>query len=566
MSTVLSPIGDAIILGAMPAPTRAAYSGATSGFTGEFLAAPTPLTTITGAATVTQTVGSGFASPLNKDEFLFDFYDHIWVVPVEISLLNPQIGQPQSFQIWNAYLSYSGNTLTSIGVTGGSTLGLNFTSPLAFTRLEYLDATVTIENASIVNIDALFTFTFAEGVGYFTLLASLISVLVIPSEAPINEVWNWKTNVFVGIDNTEQRVGLRLVPYRTMKQTMIALTDADVRNQMFQSLYDFNGSVLIPYWQYSATISAANVIGDITLSFNPAYTDIRVGEYVLLSNPAYTQQQIAIVATITTGGCTLTSALEIPLPVNSTICPALTSAVADKWSLARYAVNSVAKLEINTTTMQGRSTLSRPNSTATITIYATLPVLDFGRPTLEGETQSVQFETHVDSQNYNVGNITNINNWLYTETIYSVSYLIHRVTNTNDMDWWRAFGTSIIGSLKPFLLPTWRDDLVIVSTVIDATNTFVVSGTDYYYMWQAGTNRHLMLQTTAGITYVTVASVAMNTSGDTVLTLSVALPSGYNVISTVSLLAIVRLADDKFSFTHNPTDTTVSLVARTIGS
>lgn len=570
MSGALTPISDAIILGAMPSPTRAAYSGATSGFIGSTGTALSPLTTITGAATVSQTVGSSFASPPDEDEFLYDFYNHIWVVPVEISLLNPPVGTPVSFLIWNAYLNYSGNTMTSATVTGGSTLSLSFTTPLSFARLEYKSVSVTIANATIVDIDAIFTFTFSEGIGELTFLASLISLLAIPAEAPITEVWNWKTNIFVSIDNVEQRVGLRLVPYRTMKMTTIAQTSADTRNQMFQSLYDYNGTVLIPYWQYSATISTANNPGDSTISFNPAYTDIRVGEYVVLSNPTYTQQQLAIVATITTGGCTIVSPLSIALPVNSTICPALASAITDKFSLSRYAVNAVAKAEVDTTTTQGRSQLSRPNSTATINTITTgsgvFPILDFGVPILKDDTLDVQFETHVDSQNYDVGNITQINNWTYTEAIYSVSYLIHRVTTPNDMDWWRDFGTAILGSLKPFFLPTWRDDLLIVGEVVDSTSTFTVSGSDYYYMWNAGTNRYLMLQTTSGITYIHVASVSLNSAGNTVLVLVATLPSGYNVISTVSLLAIVRLEDDKFTFKHNPMDTTVSLMARTIGS
>ena len=136
----------------------------------------------------------------------------------------------------------------------------------------------------------------------------------------------------------------------------------------------------------------------------------------------------------------------------------------------------------------------------------------------------------------------------------NLSWLVDRET---DMDFWRAFADAIRGKQKTFLLPTWREDLTVVSQGVDYLDIEELSYADQF---QHGTYGWLQLETEDSTYHRGVVNVSPILGGLRV-TLDGSAPSG---IETVSFLNKVRLNEDTVRLEHYRHHSTISLPIRTV--
>jgi len=514
-----------------------------------------------GPATVDQIPGPPVVVGIDEQEFLFDFYFRIWVFPLRLELRNPRTGVDIPFAIWNAYPWK--NALTSIAGTGTDGLTLDLEAPSQFREIEYRTVNLQITPAAPLSIEAVFDFIFANGNATFTFIADRASVLSIIPDVPVNETWQWLTDVMVATDGTEQRVGLRGVPRRKMSAKLVALSEEEIMDNLKKALFDFGGQVVIPYFQYSTTISVAAPIGSTDIVFDPARTDLREGEYVfLLTKDA---QELAKIETLGISGATLDAPITIDLPEGTIIAPAFASVVENKSSLSRYAVNDAAEVTVDSISSQARSDFKRPNSTASITTFDGYPVLD--RRPLANSNVEDQYDQGYERFDYQTGSIEQITRWAFTRVEGPRQYLIHRAQQPETLDWWRDFLDATRGMLNPFLLPTYRRDFFVAARPDDGYLTFVIAGSDYGSLfWPIAPFKRLYLWTDAGQVPVTINAVDLDEDGNTVCTMATAMPTGddYRNISFISLLMKVRLASDEVGLEHHGLETILNLSIRTI--
>lgn len=506
-------------------------------------------------------VGPAFNVGIDEQEFLYDFYFRIWVFPARMELRNPRTGVDIPFAIWNAYPWK--NSLTSISGTGTDGLSLDLETPSQFREIEYRTVNLQITPAAPLTIEAVFDFIFQNGDGVFTFLANRASVLSIIPDVPVNETWQWLTNVMVATDGTEQRVGLRGVPRRKMSAKLVALSEAEIMDNFKKAMFDFGGQVVIPYFQYSTTLTNAAGIGATDLVFDPARTDLREGEYVfLLTKDA---QELAKIETLGIAGATLDAPVTIDLPQGTIIAPAFASVVENKSAISRYAVNDAAEVTVDSTSSQARSDFKRPNSTATITTFQGYAILD--RRPLANNNVEDQYDQGYERFDYETGPIEQITRWHFTRQEGPRQYLIHRAQQPETLDWWRDFLDTTRGMLNPFLLPTYRRDLFVATMPDDAYLTFVIAGSDYGSLfWPLAPFKRLWLWTDAGQIPVEITAVDLDDDGNTVCTMASAMPTGdaYRNISFISFLLKVRLASDEVTLEHHGLETILNLAIRTI--
>lgn len=520
-----------------------------------------PLSPQSGSAVGPIVVGPAFNVGIDEQEFLYDFYFRIWVFPLRLELRNPRTGVDIPFAIWNAFPWK--NNLTSIAGTGTEGLTLDIDAPSQFREIEYRTVNIQITPAAPLTIEAVFDFIFENGDATLTFIANRASVLSIIPDVPVNETWQWLTDVMVATDGTEQRVGLRGVPRRKMSAKFVALSEEEIMDNLKQALFDFGGQVVIPYFQYSTTISVAAPVGSTDIVFDPARTDLREGEYVfLLTKDA---QELAKIETLGVSGATLDAPVTIDLPEGTIIAPAFASVVENKSTISRYSVNDAAEITVDSTSSQARSDFKRPNSTATIATHDGYPILD-RRPLADSNVED-QYDQGYERFDYQTGSIEQITRWQFTRIEGPRQYLIHRAQQPETLDWWRDFLDETRGMLNPFLLPTYRRDFLVAARPDDGYLTFVIAGSDYGSLfWPIAPFKRLYLWTDAGQVPVTIVAVDLDEDGNTVCTMATAMPTGdeYRNISFVSLLLKVRLASDEVGLEHHGLETILNLSIRTI--
>lgn len=539
-------------IGPVPARSKSAY-----GSVNDML----NVGTVSGSVVAPIVVEPSFHAGMDQQDFLYDFYFRIWVFPARLELRNPRLNVAIPFAIWNAY-PYK-NTMTAINTLNADGLELDIEPPSLFREIEYRTINLEITPASPLTIEAVYDFVFQQGEGFFTFVASLASVLSIVPDVPVNETWQWLTDLIVATDGTEQRSALRSAPRRKMESKLIALQEAEIRDKMKQFMFDIAGQVVIPYFQYSTTTSADAFIGDNTLLFDPSKTDLRVAEYIFVMTK--TDEDLYKVDTLSLTGCILDAPLAIDVPKGSLVVPAFASYIDNRSTISRYAVNEVAEIQVNSLVAQARTDLSRPGSTAVINMYDGYPVLD-KRP-LADQNPEDAYDSGYTRFDYNIGTIEQVTRWVFTRMEGARQFLIHRAQQPQTMDYWRDFLDASRGMLNPFLVPTFRGDVLLRVVPDDSSNQLIIQGADYASLyWPVAPFKRLCLWTASGAVAVTVSSVSVNPSGDSVANLVTGIPTGdgYRSISMVSYLLKCRLASDEVTLEHHGLETILGLSIRTI--
>lgn len=495
---------------------------------------------------------------LDQQEFLFDFYYRIWVIPGQMVLRNPRIGVNIPFDIWNAF-PYT-NDLTSIMATGADGLDLDLVPPSEFFMIEYRTVNLKLTPQAPMRIDANFTFNFEQGVGLFHFLADRALIIPAIPEDPLTEEWEWLTDVPTSVNNSEQRIALRDVPRRTMRMNFIIDSEDSVKRFIRQFMFDLAGQIIVPYYQYATLTLQASLMGTDQLYFDQARTDLRVGALVYILNPDGSSE-LGEIAELNAPGGRLDSPLTINVAKGAYIMPAFQSIIPNKQSLSRYSVNNVGEAEIVATSSLARPIFSRPGSTAVITSFDGYDVLD-KRPIYDGLSQTT-FENGSQIVDNLTGNQEIFSHWTATQEAGKRQFKINRVRKPEEMDYWRDFCGNRRGQWKSFLIITFRSDEYVYQTPAPSASELIITGSDYASLFFPVGEIYSRLALWNGTAWVfcKVISAEANDDGNSVCTLSAPLPAdpGQLNFQFASYLMKVRLGTDKVSLEHTGLESFISL-------
>lgn len=497
-----------------------------------------------------------------RQEFLFDFYFKIWIVPNRLEMRNPRIGVDIPFHVWNAF-PYP-HTLTDIIGTGADGLELDTDAPDTFYEVEYREVNIQILPTAPLTVDAVLEFVFEWGSGLFNFIAERASVVNITPDVPVKEIWSWLTDIIVTDNGKEQRIALRTVPRRSQTTKLVALNKEEVRVKFDQMLLDFVGEVVMPYFQYATSTTQAAFAGATGLAFDPNKTDVRPGEYALVITK--TADQLVRFSTISDTGCTLDAPLTIDAPTGSIIVPSLPSLVDAGAALRRYAVQDVAEMELTSRVTQHREVFSRPGSQTVLPTLDGLYVLD-RRPLANSGTVDDKFDSGAKIVDFQTGPLETSTHWLHSQLEGGRQYLIKRAHEPAEMDFWRDFLDAVKGRQIAFLTPTYREDGYASERPVDMAGTMRLAGSRYSTVFfNQGPYTHLRIWTDAGYHDVTVSDATALADGNDEIVFEPALPTGelWRNVKYISFLGKVRLASDDVELEHYALDTFLNLTLRTV--
>lgn len=493
--------------------------------------------------------------------FTGDFYYRIWVIPLTLRAQNPRVGIPIPFYIWNAFPEPDTNDLTGIASVGADTLTLSVSAPTTFRAVEMRQVTVTINSTDINEISASFTFTFEQGDADFFFLATVLEFIFMRPDPPISEKWEWKTDIMRVWSGLEQRVALRSYPRRYVDYRLLVESEADRRDQHWRWHRSANIDIMMPLFQYGSMLTATSPLGSSTLYMDMGPVDIRASEPAVLVNPGTEQGELVIVDTVNVNGVTLQSPLTFEASRGMIFAPAHRGRVSNNTGIKMSAVHG--SVDINAQVFDERSTLERPSSTAILATYQSLPILN-RRPLAKGDVGELFDGGHQD-MDYDTGVQERKYSWAHPVFGGTRAFLVQRMLDPDEMDWWRAFLEACRGQQNPFLLPTFREDLTPIKEPLPGSSQLTVA--EGYYaddMFPHETYKRLEIELSDGsLLRTAVTDAVLETDGTATLTLLESF-STVTEIARVSFLNLARLGSDTVELEHDHLVSIVEMRIRAI--
>lgn len=496
--------------------------------------------------------------------YLGDVYWRIWCVPNFMRPQNPELDTDIPFIVWNAYPVPPVNTLNSIGGSGQTGLTLDLSAPRDFDAIEELEVNLQITSAAPVDISATYLFNFDYGVGTFLFETTIAAWIKILPEQPVVETWQWLSDVIGGWDSTEQRISVRRQPRRRIEYSIL-LEDDVARQREYDRWYNqLAGSIVIPFYQYSTRITQNSVITDTKIYFDPDRTDMRDDELVVIYRGSTDVSYLLRLNEVEADGATLASPLTIDINIGDTVAPAFESRLDNLTGPIMTSVSG--GLDVKAWVIEFRSSFDRPESTAVIDTFDSLPVMD-RRPLARNSAAEV-FDINPTLFDTGSGLHDQRSAWLHAFIGGVRQFTIPRRTQPGEMDYWRDFLTALVGMREPFLLPTFRRDLFLAQIPNPGDQLILIEGANYgSQYWPHDTYKRLQFWNSSNeIIYRKVDAVADQPGGTTLLTLDDPLPMSFNWAEdfTISFLNKVRLVADEVQLTHYEMYTIMEIAVRTI--
>lgn len=383
---------------------------------------------------------------------------------------------------------------------------------------------------------------------------------VVP-EVPITEAWEWKTAVNTFESGREQRSALRGRPRVSMSLTF-NLDDSEYRDSYERLLKCVSQVFNYPMYVHSTQLTAASSSGTYKLYFDPAKTDLRAGEPIAIFDPHLDKTYMMNIATVDVDGATLIDPLANNVPEYFLVCPA-----------PRFRVNLPAMgmasmsgaINLDMIGAQTRDIL-RPGQSTTVTKIDGMPLIDH-RPLANGDVPQ-SFSQDVTWIDNDIADPIVRMSWYAPVISSQLSYLVHR---SNGFDYWRAIAAELKGRQKPFLVPSFRNDLPVIEQPALGATQFKTDSIQFFTIWRSKAWRYIRIQSNAGVLYRKINEVLANYDSDgqpVSLTIkldsSIGADAGRNVNMVVSFVNTVRLSDDQITIEHDYADSIITFKTRMV--
>lgn len=378
-------------------------------------------------------------------------------------------------------------------------------------------------------------------------------------DTPLKEEWIWATDLHTSYNGEEDRIPLLRYPRRTFGGSYSFDRAADVRRHLAFMLTTMPVEFGLPLFQYQCKLKAP-VFGGNLISINALRGDFRVGEKAFIAEGD--MYEILTVSDVAADTLTVEETIANPYTARAIVCPMVGAYTATGATYTRNNPDGSAMAGFQFTEAAIRSPFISPLNDTTLTTYDGFTVLEL-------RDTGTQFEGVVD-------NGMMITDYLNGADFFSpltqgqfnfpVTFQCNRVLDNTSWLRWFKFADTIQGSVTPFLLPSYRDDMEIVTPANGSGNFMIVKGHEYSENYfPLDTYKRIAIDTRAGRRYAKVTAV-VDSSGNDRITFTPALPSGSNwaLDQKVSFLRKVRIADDKITCDHYGFHTDVTMTLRTV--
>lgn len=494
-------------------------------------------------------------------DFTGDFYYRIWVIPNQLVAINPRVGVPVPFKIWNAFPWQ--NSVKTIKTENATGLTLDLDSNRKFFDLELIEPSITITPNAPASISARYDFEFDWGEGTLFFSASISNILAEIPEYPVQEMWAWKTDILRAVNAVEQRVSLRSSPRRSASLIYPVDVKEQWRDKYLTLFTKLTTRITIPFPQYMTEITRDSDPGDGEIWFDTARTDVRANEYLILVDRQTERASLLKIEEIITGGVKLDQLLSFPVYKNMLVMPGFSSRIADGIPIQMGSV--VGQTTIRMESMETRLGVSRPGSSAIIRNLHDYPILE-KRPLVREAGVGTTFFSGYEVIDSKTGIQSYRSLWPHAYPTGDRSFIVQRHFYPEEMDWWRDFFERIAGKQKAFFASTWRHDFELAEEILKGDTSIKIKDMNYTSSYFPNKCcKYLQFELDNGEIYHSrVLDSADNVDEKyAVLRLEGALPD-IPKTAIVSFLHLTRLDDDSVLWEHHQTYSILTIRTRLV--
>lgn len=376
-------------------------------------------------------------------------------------------------------------------------------------------------------------------------------------EIPISERWAWASDIIMSDNGKEQRISLSPVPARSWGGVFAFDQESDIRRHVAMMFTGFKGAFGWPAWHETVKLKAGASVGAETLFCNTSRTDFRAGAKAFIREGA--TFEVVTIDAISADNVTLADPTVNAYSPRALICPMYQVYSAEGAGFVRRPVNSVATSSF---------TFSEYSASYPFVLDPVELDLFDGLPVLNRRAIGTDFNhtvvTGIEETRYLTGQPDLRARWANSQFTSSFTFLSHRTFNPADWTWWKSFADYCLGSVKPFLMPSWREDVAIYTEAVAAGTTVDLVGTEYGdAFWPVESFRRIMFIREDGTQHFAKVTNRTIVGGRDRLTFAPALPAGDWSGQIISLLLQYRIADDTVAIEHQGGQSLLTLNLRT---
>jgi hypothetical protein len=388
------------------------------------------------------------------------YVDTIWILPSPIEFGTIVTSKNVAVSVLNTFREESRTLLTvDISALGAGVSVL--ADPTPEVLLPQQDLTITLEavisGPPAINADTVFTFS-SIAISVLTTGIRLI-IFEFPPDQPIREQLGWFTDVMKARDGIEQRQGLRTTPRTRLSQQWSGPDDAETSRLRTTLLVQRALTYGIPIWTELQRVTQGESAGATVIQVNTDNVDHRVDSIIAIYDPTTRTFEDAEIAAFTSSSITVKAALSKAVPGDAIVLPVrfghiLREPGFDDRRTGKMVTEIIFETEDNVD-------LAYADLAAVAADGWTVHPED-GYPIFDGcnvmgGTQRRKWE----------GKITRKDNQIGLPLVaqrYPVSDIVGDkatvdIVGLAEIRRWRSLLHFLRGSLRPFYLPTFRNDL-----------------------------------------------------------------------------------------------------------
>lgn len=476
---------------------------------------------------ISRTYGEGVNSML---------YGRIYLDPEDIDLGNVIVDQSRTIKVWNAH--FFDRPLASIGETNteGLTLVEPRAAPTTFKPLEELTYTLQIDQDGPPNISAVYVWDFDTEDMSLEVMGSRITAWLWGPNGEILERLEWLTGVLTSYNANEQRQQLRATPRRSFEYD--TLIDGSERRLAENVLFGAQGrAYAVPVWFDGDRLQSPVSIGATSITVETEGRDYHAGGIAILTTDSK-NYEIVEINTVGADSITLVRPTERAWSALVTrIYPVRIARLASETRLARFTGEAAyGRLRWQCTDISSYTA-------ATETTYRGFPVLDSKPNWNEDITQDYTRKLAVIDAL--TGPVTYDDESGLPVMVQSHKWsLVDRAEIAAFRQWLYARR----GRLSAFWLPSWANDMVMTSDLVNPGTAFDIEWQGYTL--QVGRDigrRDIRIELNSGAVFYRRIINAIETDADTErVTIDTAL--GINItpsdVRSISWMTLSRLEAD----------------------
>jgi hypothetical protein len=439
-------------------------------------------------------------------QFEQDWYHHVHLLPAKIALGNLLSTQVRQIEVWNAH--FAPKTLSAVvgQNDGGITLAAPANPPTTYGMLEsrLYNVSVSLEGPPV--IEAGFTFEFPGEAPTLSISGRRVVVFGLKpnwAEAFLERLM-WATDVLTARDGTEQRVGLRARPRRSLEfSILVGRDDAALLDVLLSSWQ--SRAYALPIWPHKTVLAATVTAGSTVIPLATTNLEYEADGLLVVGSDSR-DTEAAEILSVASNSVTLKQPLLNTWPVGSWIAPARTARLRVSQPVSRVTETiATARLIFD---IAGTTTIAKQESATT---FNSTPVW-LTRPNRARDVET-EYQRLAEVLDFETG-ITAVDD--PAARPYQRRSFDYFFKNRAEIAAFKGWLAARQGRLTAFWHPTWEASIVPTRKILSNQTVMTVAARGYalYFNPMPGRTEAAFLHKNGTWYFRTITSFGAGTTGD----------------------------------------------------